>query len=75
MSYELFENLEVWKRACQLSVDIYKHFSNCKRCRYLIEQINRASISIPSNIAEGAERGFVKELIRFLNIAKVLPQS
>jgi four helix bundle protein len=64
-----FENLEVWKRACQLSVEIFKVFKDCIYFG-LRDQITRSSLSIPSNIAEGYERDSNKEFIRFLYIAK-----
>jgi len=55
MSYHSFEELEVWKRACRLSVNIYKTFEDC-RDYALKDQITRAAVSIASNIAEGCER-------------------
>ena len=64
-----FEELQVWKRACRLAVKIYKVFSICKDFG-LKDQIQRAAVSIPSNIAEGKERNSVAEFKRFLNIAK-----
>ena len=64
-----FENLEVWKEGCRLSVEIYKMLSDCKD-HSLRDQMQRASVSIPSNIAEGAERQSKKEFIQFLSIAK-----
>lgn len=67
--YKKFEDLEVWKEGCRLSVDIYKTFETIKDFGFK-DQIQRASISIPSNIAEGYERGITAEFIRFLYIAK-----
>ena len=69
MAYQSFEDLEVWQRACRLSVDIYRAFEGCKRYS-LKDQIERAGLSIPSNIAEGAERGGVKDFAHFLNFSK-----
>lgn len=69
MSYQSFENLEVWKRACQLAVDIFELLKNSREFVYK-DQMIRSSLSVPSNIAEGAERGGAKEFIRFLHIAK-----
>ena len=65
----LCENLEVWKRSCRLCVDIYKFFHNCKDHGFK-DQVTRASLSIPSNIAEGMEKDYPKEKSRFLQIAK-----
>ena len=64
-----FENLEVWKRSCRLSVDLYRALKGCKDFG-LYSQITRASVSIPSNIAEGAERKTPKGFANFLYIAK-----
>jgi len=69
MGYCSFEDLEVWKDACRLAVDVYGVFRECRDFSFR-DQIQRASISIPSNIAEGAERGSNKEFIRFIHIAK-----
>ena len=67
--YNSFENLEVWKKACTLAVDVYDTFKNCKDYS-LKDQMTRAAVSIASNIAEGAERNSSKEYVRFLHIAK-----
>jgi four helix bundle protein len=64
-----FEDLDVWKMACQLYVELYQLLKNCREY-YLRDQIMRSALSIPSNIAEGSERGSIKEFRQFLNIAK-----
>ena len=69
MSYQSFEELDVWKIACQLSVAVYTELKKCKDYSFK-DQMQRSSISIASNIAEGAERNSIKEYIRFLHIAK-----
>ena len=67
-----FEDLEVWKEGCDLAVEIYKHArqGDLSRDYGLRDQMTRAAVSIPSNIAEGKERETVPELIRYLYIAK-----
>jgi len=69
MAYQSFEDLEVWQRGCRLTVDIFKAFATCKNFSFK-DQIQRAALSIPSNIAEGSERGSSKDFAHFLNIAK-----
>ena len=64
-----FENLEVWKRSCRLCINLYSALKACKDLG-LYSQITRSAVSIPSNIAEGAERKTVKEFANFLYIAK-----
>ena len=64
-----FEELDVWKKACRLTVDLYQSLGNLKDWGFR-DQACRASVSIPSNIAEGFERGSTQEFIRFLFIAK-----
>lgn len=72
MGYQSFKDLRVWQGAKELSVKIYTLTSAGKFIKDfgLREQLQRASISIPSNIAEGYERNSHKDFIRFLLIAK-----
>ncbi len=56
MAYASFEKLEVWQKACKISVELYKHLSDCRDFG-LKDQITRSAVSIASNIAEGSERG------------------
>ena len=67
--YHSFESLEVWKRSSRLAVTTYQTLKDC-RDYGLKDQMTRAAVSIPSNIAEGYERSTNKEFIRYLNIAK-----
>src|SRR6266446_10473020 len=69
MAYQSFEDLEVWQRACRLAVEIFTNFRACKEFT-LKDQICRAALSVPSNIAEGSERGSLKDFAHFLNISK-----
>ncbi len=69
MAYQSFEDLEVWKRACRLAVEVTKAFSKSKDYIFK-DQTIRAAVSIPSNIAEGYERDRRLDVIRFLRIAK-----
>jgi four helix bundle protein len=67
--YQSFENLDVWKRACRLAVEIVRAFSKSKNFVFK-DQMTRCAISVPSNIAEGYERDSRLDVIRFLRIAK-----
>jgi four helix bundle protein len=69
MRYQSFEDLEVWQRGCRLTVDIFKAFADCKNFSFR-DQIQRSALSVPSNVAEGSERGSTKDFAHFLNIAK-----
>jgi len=69
MGKQRFEDLIVWKKSYELSVNIYKRFLDCKDFGFK-DQITRSSLSIPSNISEGYERGSNKEFIHYLKIAK-----
>ncbi len=69
-----FEDLEVWKRSARLSADIYKAMATLKDFGFK-DQITRSGLSIPSNIAEGAERETDKERANFLNYAKGLLEN
>jgi four helix bundle protein len=67
--YQSFEDLIIWKEAMRFSLDIYKLFKDCKDFG-LKDQMQRASVSVPSNIAEGFERQTDKEFVQYLFIAK-----
>ena len=66
-----FEKLEVWNDARNLVKMIYLQTNNFpERERFgLSSQMQRAAVSIVSNIAEGVSRNSVKEKIRFLELA------
>ena len=64
-----FENLEVWKKACRLNVDVWKSLAGSKEY-WIRDQMLRSALSVPSNIAEGCDRGGRTEFRRFLNIAR-----
>ena len=66
---DAFEKLDVWKRSARMCVEVFKALENTREFGFR-DQIFRASLSIPSNIAEGYERGSSKEFRRFLGIAK-----
>ena len=66
-----FEKLDVWQQSRQVVVAVYnlvKKFPVDERFG-LCDQLRRAAISVPSNIAEGVSRVAVKETIHFLEIA------
>ena len=69
MAYQSFEELKIWKRSKELCVELYKAIEPLKDYSFR-DQMRRAAISIPSNIAEGAERNSYKEFIHFLHISK-----
>ena len=64
-----YEDLDVWKRACRMSCEVYTVLSRCRDFGFR-DQITRSGLSIPSNIAEGFERGSQKEKRQFLYYAK-----
>ena len=66
-----FKELIVWQKSRYLVKDIYKitqKFPDDERFG-LTQQIRRASVSIPSNIAEGSGRGTNVDFARFIDIA------
>ena len=60
--------MEVWKRASQLAVRVYELLRDIRDFS-LRDQMQRAAVSIPSNIAEGAERGG-RDFLKYLRIAR-----
>ena len=69
MSFQLFEDLVVWKRSARISSDVYKELRDIRDFGFK-DQVTRSGLSIPSNIAEGYERKFQREFITFLSCAK-----
>ncbi|MBI5383358.1 MAG: four helix bundle protein [Verrucomicrobia bacterium] len=69
---ERFEDIEAWKKARELTRDVYQVSSagGLARDYGLRDQIRRAAVSGMSNIAEGFERGGNREFIQFLANAK-----
>ena len=69
---ENYKELKVWQKSVSLCIELYgivKKFPENERYG-LITQIQRASTSVPANIAEGWGRGSTKEYIQFLHIAR-----
>lgn len=66
-----FKELRVWQEAMELAKLVYKTTASfpTEEKYGLVSQLNRASVSVPSNIAEGAGRESNKEFIQYLNIA------
>ena len=67
-----FRELIVWQKAMTMTVDVYKLVKCLPReeTYSLADQMRRAAVSIPSNIAEGQGRVTSKEFIRFLSMAR-----
>jgi len=66
------KDLIVWKKSIDFVTKIYKETSDFPKEEIygLVSQLRRASVSVPSNIAEGASRQSDKEFLRFLYIAR-----
>jgi four helix bundle protein len=65
-------DLDVWQLSKDLAVDAYRATLNFPRTEQfsLVDQIRRAAVSVPANIAEGCGRGTTREMIRSLRIAR-----
>lgn len=64
-----FEDLHCWKKARELVREVYKAFGGCRDFGFK-DQIQRAAVSVMSNIAEGFESGTRQEFLNYLYIAK-----
>lgn len=64
-----FEDIISWQKAMKLTLSIYKLFTTCKDYGFK-DQIQRASVSVMNNIAEGYERSADKQFSHFLYISK-----
>lgn len=72
MKYNAFEDVPVWQDGIELTAKVFA-VTEDQRFRFkgdIANQIQRAALSVPNNIAEGFERGTTPELIMFLYYAK-----
>ena len=71
-TFRKFEEIKAWEKARQLTVAVYAVTKQGEFSRDfgLRDQIQRAVVSIGSNIAEGFERNGNKEFVKFLYYAK-----
>ena len=63
-----FEDIIAWQKGQDLAVEIYHSFEHSRDYGFK-DQIQRASVSVSNNIAEGFDRNSNKEFIRFLYIS------
>ncbi len=68
MRVSKFEELLVWQKSTELALKVYRLYSNNQDFGFK-NQIQRASVSIVNNIAEGFDRSSDKEFKRFLFIS------
>ncbi|XOV69029.1 MAG: four helix bundle protein [Fluviicola sp.] len=66
-----FKELKIWKYAINVSKNVYTLTKDLPKSERfgLIDQMNRSSVSIASNIAEGSGRTSTKEFARFIDIS------
>lgn len=69
MKITRFEDIDSWKEARLLVSDVYKLLAGCRDFGFK-DQIQRAAVSVMSNIAEGFDRASNKEFIQFLVISR-----
>lgn len=69
MQISRFEDILSWQKARELTKEIYKSLQDNKDYSFR-DQIQRASVSVMNNIAEGYERHTNKDFMNFLYIAK-----
>lgn len=66
-----FRRLRVWQAAFALAISVYELSRSLPTSERfgLASQMQRAAVSIPANIAEGADRGSSREYARYVSIA------
>ena len=72
MDIKSYKDMIVWQKSMDLAIEIYKLVKLLPKEEIyaLSDQMRRAAVSIPSNIAEGQSRNKTKEFIQFLSIAR-----
>ncbi|MDD2753800.1 MAG: four helix bundle protein [Candidatus Portnoybacteria bacterium] len=71
MQLNSYKDLKVWQKGLDLVIGVYALTEKFPQSEIygLTSQMRRASVAIPSNIAEGQKRGHYKEFLQFLFIA------
>ena len=71
MSVKSYRDLEVWQKAMDLVVDCYQITKRFPKSEIygMTSQMQRAAVSIPTNIAEGRERQYTREFLQYLSVA------
>lgn len=66
-----FKQLKIWQKGFEIAIDIYKIIESFPASeKYsLSQQVTRAAVSIPSNIAEGSSRRSAKDYGRFIEFS------
>ena len=69
---ENFRKLQVWEKAHQLAVEVYKSTNNFPKSELfsLVSQKRRAAVSVAANIVEGSKRKTIKDRQHFLLMAE-----
>jgi len=72
MAIQTYQDLTVWQKSMDLTALVYQTTKKLPKDELysLTNQMRRAAVSIPSNIAEGQARHSTKEFIQFLRIAQ-----
>ena len=72
MDIKSYKDMIVWQKSMDLAIEIYKLVKLLPKEEIyaLSDQMRRAAVSIPSNIAEGQSRNKTKEFIQFLSVAR-----
>jgi len=71
MKSQSYRDLLVWQKSIELCIKVYEACRDFPRSETygLMDQMKRASVSVPSNIAEGQARQYAREFRHFLSIA------
>ena len=72
MKVKHYSELIVWQKAMDIVIEIYRATESFPKTEVfgLVNQMRRAAVSIPSNIAEGQGRSTTKDFVHFLHIAR-----
>lgn len=72
MKSKSYKDLIVWQKACKIAVAVYEITASFPKQEVygLSSQMQRAAVSVASNIAEGSKRGTKKDFVKFLRISQ-----